>query len=56
MVNLFFGKYLIFIKNTTEQKHTPNPVAEGLEDDVPGILAVTWVKKTKQSTTICVNY
>lgn len=40
------GKYLFFIKNTTEQKHTPIPVAKGLEAEVPGILAVTWVKKT----------
>lgn len=41
MANLVFGKYLLFIKNTTEQKPTPNPVAKGLEADVPGILAVT---------------
>lgn len=34
------GKWLIFIKNTTEQKPTPNPVAKGLEVGVPGILAV----------------
>lgn len=60
------GKYFVFIKNTTEQKHTPIPVAKGLEADVPGILAVTWVKKqpTKktnkkhphQLTTICIKY
>lgn len=51
MVSLFFGKYLIFIKNTTEQKHTPNPVAKGLEADVPGILAVTWVGKNQNQPT-----
>ena len=66
-MNLFFSECLIFSNNTTEQKHTPNPVAKGLEADVPGILPVNWVGKKKtntkpkiqktphQLTTICVN-
>lgn len=52
MVNLFFGKHLIFLKNTTQQKPTPNPVAKGLEDDVPGIFPVTWVKKQNKTKSI----
>lgn len=52
MVNLFFGKHLIFPKNTTQQKPTPNPVAKGLEDDVPGIFPVTWVKKQNKTKSI----
>lgn len=40
MVHLYFVND-IFIKDTTEQKPAPNPVARGLGLDVPGILAVT---------------
>lgn len=50
MVHLYFVNY-IFIKDTTEQKLAPNPVARGLGLDVPGILAVTWVGKKKKNQT-----
>lgn len=44
----FFFVNDIFIKDITEQKPAPNPVARGLGLDVPGILAVTWVGKKKE--------
>lgn len=47
MVHLYFVND-IFIKDTTEQKPAPNPVARGLGLDVAGILAVTWVGKKKE--------
>lgn len=51
MAHLYFVND-IFIKDTTEQKLAPNPVARGLGLDVPGILAVTWLGKqtNKQKT------
>lgn len=62
MVHLYFVND-IFIKDTTEQKPAPNPVARGLGLDVAGILAVTWVGKKKNQTKkphqlkpVCVNY
>lgn len=62
MVHLYFVNDSL-VKDTTEQKPAPNPVARGLGLDAPGILAVTWVgnkkepnKKPHQLKPVCVNY